>query len=59
MKEIKVPGFGGSQWKRSCIGAELATKRREGISQSRSEWQPTWALAIGWRNSGLSSGLAP
>lgn len=51
--------FGGSQWKRSCIGAEPATRRREGISRSRSEWQATWALATGCRNSGLTSGLAP
>lgn len=59
MKEIKAPSFGGSQWKCRCIGAESATRQREGISGSCSEWQPTWAVATGCPNSGLTSGLAP
>lgn len=46
-KEVKVPSFGGSQWKRSCIGAEPATRRRDGISRSESEWQSTWAVPTG------------
>lgn len=54
-----MPSFGGSQWKRSCIGAEPAAKRERGLAVARVNGSRRGQCRPAAGNSGLTSGLAP